>query len=200
MESNSERRAQSEPDNLSDTATKDTMAASPTKHRVLVADDEDSVLRCYLRAFSAYQDRGGTELEELDARLFGSGVVRSGPILAFDVVTCTQGDDAVSLFGKAVADKARFNAVILDVRMPPGISGVDAGRRIRRLDPDVILIFVTGFSDVNEEDLARAIPPRDKLVYVSKPLSFRKLVHDLAGWLTADLPRQGRDTERKSSR
>lgn len=158
--------------------------ASPAKFRVLVADDEDSVLRCYVRAFSEYQDRGPAELEELDARLFSTGVVRSAPDVAFDVVTCTQGDDAVSLFSRAIADRIRFDAVILDVRMPPGISGIVAGRRIRELDPDVILIFVTGFSDVDEEQLARVIPPREMMRYLSKPLSFRKLVLDLVGWLS----------------
>jgi FixJ family two-component response regulator len=79
-----------------------------------------------------------------------------------------------------MADGPAFNAVILDVRMPPGISGTEAGQRIRELDSNVILVFVTGFSDVAEEELVRLIPPRLKLVYLSKPLSFRNLVLDLA--------------------
>jgi FixJ family two-component response regulator len=84
------------------------------------------------------------------------------------------------MFREAMADGAAFNAVILDVRMPPGISGTEAGQRIRELDSSAILVFVTGFSDVAEADLVRLIPPRSKLVYLSKPLSFRNLVLDLA--------------------
>jgi CheY-like chemotaxis protein len=165
--------------------TQDAVVASPAKFRVLIADDEESVLRCYLRAFSAYQDRQRTtELEELDARLFGTGGFKPGGNVAFDIVTCSQGNDSVALFREAMADGDAFHAVILDVRMPPGISGVAAGRRIRELDANVILIFVTGFSDVAEEDLVRLIPPRAKLVYLSKPLSFRKLVLDLVTLLT----------------
>jgi CheY-like chemotaxis protein len=153
---------------------------APAKFRVLIADDEESVVRCYLRAFSAFQDRQRTsELDELDASLF-SGVVTPVTDIAFDVVTCNQGNDAVALFREAMADGPAFNAVILDVRMPPGISGTEAGQRIRELDSNVILVFVTGFSDVAEEELVRLIPPRLKLVYLSKPLSFRNLVLDLA--------------------
>jgi CheY-like chemotaxis protein len=165
--------------------TKGTMVASPTKIRVLIADDEESVLRCYLKAFSAYKERQRTtELEELNASLFSTGVVKQAGDVSFDVVTCSQGNDSVALFREAMAEGDAFHAVILDVRMPPGISGVEAGRRIRELDANVILIFVTGFSDVAEEDLVRLIPPRAKLVYLSKPLSFRKLVLDLAALLT----------------
>jgi DNA-binding LytR/AlgR family response regulator len=68
--------------------------------------------------------------------------------------------------------------------MPPGISGIETGRRIRELDSNVLLVFVTGFSDVAEEELIQLIPPREKLVYLRKPLSFRKLVLDLARRLT----------------
>jgi CheY-like chemotaxis protein len=156
------------------------MRVAPAKFRVLIADDEESVVRCYLRAFSAFQDRQRTtELDELGASLFSS-VVTPVSDVAFDVVTCNQGSDAVTMFREAMADGAAFNAVILDVRMPPGISGTEAGQRIRELDSSAILVFVTGFSDVAEADLVRLIPPRSKLVYLSKPLSFRNLVLDLA--------------------
>jgi CheY-like chemotaxis protein len=185
MESVRERRVAGKPDGLPEASTKDTAAVASVRYRVLVADDEDSVLKCYLRAFSAHETRqGGTELDELDARLFSTSVVGPATDVGFDVTTCSQGNDALALFRQATAGGAAFDAAILDVRMPPGISGIEAGRRIRELDSNVPLIFVTGFSDVAEEELIQLIPPREKLVYLRKPLSFRKLVLDLARRLT----------------
>lgn len=160
---------------------KDRAAAAPVRYRVLIADDEDSVLKCYLRAFSAHENRQATtELDELDARLFSSSAAPPAANVSFDITTCSQGNDAVTFFRQAVADGAPFDAAILDVRMPPGISGIEAGRKIRELDSNAVLIFVTGFSDVAEEELMQLIPPREKLVYLRKPLSFRTLVLDLA--------------------
>lgn len=185
MESVRERRFAGEPDRLPEAMTKDTTIEALVRYRVLVADDEDSVLKCYLRAFSAHETRqGATELDELDARLFSTSVVVPAADVAFDVTACSQGNDALALFRQAAADGAAFDAAILDVRMPPGISGIEADRRIRELDSNVLLVFVTGFSDVAEEELMQLIPPREKLVYLRKPLSFRKLVLDLAKRLT----------------
>jgi CheY-like chemotaxis protein len=99
----------------------------------------------------------------------------------FDIVACSQGQDAIDR-AKEAADRGRpFDVVILDVRMPPGIDGVEAGSQIRALDPDVEIIFVTGFSDVPREELERRVPPPMKLHYFNKPLSFVKLAQDVAG-------------------
>ena len=70
--------------------------------------------------------------------------------------------------------------MILDVRMPPGIDGVEAGCQIRALDPDVEIVFVTGYSDVPLEELQRRVPPPMKLHYFNKPLSFSQLAQDVA--------------------
>jgi CheY-like chemotaxis protein len=157
------------------------MVTLPGKFRVLIADDDDSVLRCYLRAFAAHRDQQHTtELEDLDAKLFSARTATSRTGTGFDVVACNQGDDAVRLFREAKADGTPFDIVILDVRMPPGISGVEAGQSIREFDSTVILVFVTGFSEVTEEEIVRRVPPRSKLFYLTKPLSFRKIVLDLA--------------------
>ena len=70
--------------------------------------------------------------------------------------------------------------VILDVRMPPGIDGVEAGSQIRTLDPDVDIVFVSGYSDIPLEELQRRVPPPMRLHYFSKPISFSQLAQDVA--------------------
>ncbi len=80
---------------------------------------------------------------------------------------------------EAANDGHPFDVVILDVRMPPGIDGVEAGSQIREMDPDVEIVFVTGFSDIPLAELQRRVPPPMKLHYFSKPLSFTQLAHDV---------------------
>jgi FixJ family two-component response regulator len=69
--------------------------------------------------------------------------------------------------------------------MPPGIDGVEAGRRIRELDPDVEIVFVTGFSDLTMSELARRVPPPVRLHYFNKPLSFMTLAENVADMVRA---------------
>ncbi len=103
----------------------------------------------------------------------------------FDVVACRQGDDAINLAKEAANDGRPFDVVILDVRMPPGIDGVEAGSQIRALDPDVEIVFVTGYSDVEREELERRVPPPLRLHYFNKPISFMKLAKDVASIVKA---------------
>lgn len=148
--------------------------------RVLIADDDEHILQAYREAFS---DTESTQemraLDALAAELFEpSDVTDDEP--HFDVVACSQGNDAIDLAKQAANDGHPFDVVILDVRMPPGIDGVEAGSQIRELDPDVEIVIVTGFSDMPLKELQRRVPPPLKLHYFNKPLSFSQLAHDVA--------------------
>jgi len=151
--------------------------------RVLIADDDEHILQAYREAFS---DTESTQemraLDALAAELFeSSDVTDEEP--HFDVVACSQGNDAIDLAKQAANDGHPFDVVILDVRMPPGIDGVEAGCQIRELDPDVEIVFVTGFSDMPLEELRRRVPPPIKLHYFNKPLSFSQLAQDVASFV-----------------
>ena len=153
--------------------------------RVLIADDDQHILEAYREAFS---DTESTQemraLTELEAELFDADSdVEEKP--HFDVVACSQGEAAIMLAKKAARGGQPFDVVILDVRMPPGIDGVEAGSQIRKLDPDIEIIFVTGFSDVPLDELQARVPPPMKLHYFNKPLSFSQLAHDVASMVRA---------------
>ena len=153
--------------------------------RVLIADDDEHILECYMEAFGGADTTEHMKaLDALDAELFDTeDDVADAP--SFDIVSCSQGQDAVDAAREAANDGHPFDVVILDVRMPPGIDGVEAGSQIRELDPDVQIVFVTGFSDIPRDELERRVPPPMKLHYFNKPLSFMKLAQDVAGMVGA---------------
>jgi CheY-like chemotaxis protein len=145
-----------------------------------VADDDSQILRCYRRAFApSPPGRRDDAFETLADELFGSAAGRErSPV--FDVVECSQGDEAVAAAQAAFGAESAFDVVVLDVRMPPGIYGVEAGERIRRLDPAVPIVYVSGYSDVSTEELEQRVPPASRLHFYRKPLSFRALVQEIA--------------------
>lgn len=154
--------------------------------RVLIADDDEHILRCYQAAFGDSNEANSAQLlDSLEAELFDvEDQVRKAP--KFDVVACKQGAEAVEEATKACRKGRPFEVVILDVRMPPGMDGVEAGSEIRKLDPDVRIVFVTGFSDIPRDELERRVPPPSKLHYFNKPLSFLQLAEDVAGMVRED--------------
>lgn len=148
--------------------------------KVLVADDDEAVLECYREAFGDEESTDHVKvLDALAAELFDPGIdVEDHP--RFDIVACSQGDDAIKAAAAAQESGEPFDVVILDVRMPPGIDGVEAGSQIRKNDPDVEIVFVTGYSDIPLAELQRRVPPPMRLHYFNKPLSFTKLAEDVA--------------------
>lgn len=151
--------------------------------RILIADDDERILECYREAFGESEATDYMKvLDSLEAELFDDGTGAESDAShshKFEIVACNQGNDAIILATEAANAGRPFDVIILDVRMPPGIDGVEAGSRIRKLDPDVEIIFVSGFSDVARDELERRVPPPMKLHYFNKPLSFMQLAEDV---------------------
>lgn len=148
--------------------------------KVLVADDDEQVLECYLDAFGDEEPTNHMlAMDALAAELFDPDTdIEDQP--KFDIVACKQGEDAVKAAAVAREAGEPFDVIILDVRMPPGIDGVEAGSQIRESDPDVEIVFVTGFSDIPFDDMQRRVPPPMRLHYFNKPLSFTHLADHVA--------------------
>jgi PAS domain S-box-containing protein len=156
------------------------------RFRILVADDEQTVLDAFRDALLkvAPERPADLELDSLSSKLFRTDLGPVADTAAYDLVFCHQGDEAVEAVQKAVADKDPFSIAFLDVRMPPGITGVLAGERIRKADPNINVVLVTGYTDVNPRDIAELIPPPDKFLYFQKPFN-RMEIQQLAAALSA---------------
>jgi signal transduction histidine kinase/CheY-like chemotaxis protein len=111
--------------------------------------------------------RSGTVLltdDDADVRrLIESMLRRSG----HRVLSAASGDEAISLLR---AEDGRVDLLITDIVMS-GMSGLDLGRRVRAEFPRIPILFITGFSNADPEDLA-AISP---LPVLSKPCTMDAL-------------------------
>ena len=73
--------------------------------------------------------------------------------------TQNQGEAAIEAVRTAVAAGTPFAIVFLDVRMPPGIDGIQAAKKIRALDPNVNIVIVTASMGSELNNLDTEIPP-----------------------------------------
>jgi hypothetical protein len=77
---------------------------------ILIADDDENILDCYREAFSETDATDHMKaLDALDAELFDpdAAIVE---VQKFDIVSCRQGDDAISLAKEAATDGHPFDA------------------------------------------------------------------------------------------
>jgi CheY-like chemotaxis protein len=55
------------------------------------------------------------------------------------------------------------------MRMPPGIDGLETAKRLRSQDPEINIVFVTGYSDRPPSEISRELGGADRLFYLVKP-------------------------------
>jgi diguanylate cyclase (GGDEF)-like protein len=159
-------------------------------NRILVVDDEPMLIDEYLRCLGDdYEpDSATSTLTELENVLFGDETDERGAA-KFDVETQSQGEAAVESVRKAIDAGTPFSIVFLDIRMPPGIDGIETARRIRAIDPRVNIVLVTGSTIPEPESLGRIVPPADKIFLFAKPFhaaECRQLAAALCGKWHAD--------------
>src|SRR5512133_2220343 len=144
--------------------------------RILIADDESRILDEYVHVLggSGNPEQAAGTLSDLEAELFGENLVDRERV-NYELCLCRQANEAVERVEESVRDGRPFAIAFLDVRMPPGADGVVAAERIRKLDHQINIVFVTGYSDMPLEQIASRVPPADKLLYLQKPLHAAEL-------------------------
>lgn len=160
-------------------------------NRILVVDDDAMLIGEYLKCLGENfePDCATSTLGDLEKVLFGEETNENGAA-KFDVQSRTQGESAVEAVRDAVKTGTPFSIVFLDIRMPPGIDGIEAAKRIREIDPNVNIVIVTGSLSPEPENLGNDIPPADRIFFFKKPfhaVECRQLAAALCGKWHADL-------------
>ncbi|HEX7061506.1 MAG TPA: EAL domain-containing protein [Woeseiaceae bacterium] len=160
-------------------------------NRVLAVDDDALILREYLHCLGSdfEPDAATSTLGDLEKVLFGEDTDEKGAA-RFEVHTRSNGAAAVKAVAAAVQEQNPFAIVFLDIRMPPGIDGVEAAKQIRRIDPNVNIVIVTGSLSPEPANLGEQVPPADRVFFFKKPfhaVECRQLAAALCGKWHADL-------------
>jgi CheY-like chemotaxis protein len=132
--------------------------------RLLVIDDNRAIHEDFRKIFES-QCAGGAALDASEAALFG-GTPMSGAHLHFKVDFASQGADGIALVAAA---RSQYALAFIDMRMPPGLDGIETTARILELDPEVQVVICTAYSDHTWEDVWRRFGKTDRLLILKKP-------------------------------
>jgi EAL domain-containing protein (putative c-di-GMP-specific phosphodiesterase class I)/ActR/RegA family two-component response regulator len=145
----------------------DQTAQPPENRRVLVIDDNTSIHDDFRKILRPNR-RSGAALDEFESKLFGQTEQRATHA-AFELEFATQGEQGVEMAGQARAAGRPYAVAFVDVRMPPGIDGIETTARICRLDPDVQIVICTAYSDHTWEQILAKLGRSDRIVVLKKP-------------------------------
>jgi len=143
------------------------MSAEPS--RILIVDDNEAIHADFRQILDRSKRASQTaSLDELERMLGGEPIATVAPT-TYNLTFCSQGEDAVRDVAQAVANHRPFALAFVDIRMPPGIDGIETIKRIWQIQPELEVVICSAYSDYSWEDIDRTLQPGDRLVILRKP-------------------------------
>lgn len=109
----------------------------------------------------------GDSHQDLERDLFGDD--DASPSETYEFASAHQGQEAIDLVVRELAENRRFSAVFLDVRMPPGLNGVETAAKLWQIDKDLEIVLCTALSSSFWEDTQKTLGLTDQLLILKKP-------------------------------
>lgn len=138
--------------------------------RILTIDDNEAIHDDYRKVLCTSADN--VELTEATELLFGNsgGKKPTAPNQhEYLLDSACQGKQGIALVQKSLEENRPYACTFVDVRMPPGIDGVETIKRIWEIDPNLPIVLCTAYSDHSWEDISSKLDRTDKLLILKKP-------------------------------
>lgn len=171
------------------------MQTKEINNRILVVDDNRDILVNFTKILSPPRANNG--LDALLQDVLGKEPSGITP-WSFDVDTATSGKEALETIKQSIDSKRLYSVVFMDVRMPPGMDGIETVQRIWEVDPDVQAVICTAYSDYSWQEMAQKLTRISQWLILKKPFSSIEVLqcaHALAmKWHLAQLQKKSIDT------
>jgi two-component system, NtrC family, sensor kinase len=133
--------------------------------RILIVDDMPSIHEDFRKILVEPTPDPG--LLEREAFFLG----RPQPVQAvqYELDSAFQGHEALEKVVRSRAMNLPYAVAIVDMRMPPGWSGVETVEHLWREDPELQIAICTAYSDTQLEKVAERLSRVDHLIFIRKP-------------------------------
>ncbi|MGO8838578.1 MAG: response regulator [Limisphaerales bacterium] len=135
--------------------------------RILVIDDNVAIHEDFQKILCGRKPQAA-QLSDVEAELFGNPEKNAGQ-LPFRLDCAAQGQDALILVEKSMQAKDPYALAFVDIRMPPGLDGVETIERMWKICPDLQAVICTAFSDYSWDDIIGRFGHTDNLLILKKP-------------------------------
>ncbi len=136
--------------------------------RVLVIDDQESIHEDF-RKIVCSEDHDDAAINREAAVLFGDTAVENESADKFAIDSAHQGEEGLAMVQQALHNCRPYPLAFVDVRMPPGWDGVETIQRIWKIDPEILIVLCTAYSDHTWEDIVARLGRTDHLLILKKP-------------------------------
>ena len=138
----------------------------PANTRVLIVDDQRDIHDDFEEMLMPRR----AAADDLAASFLG-GEEADHHLPEFELLHAMGGEEACEVVRRAARDGAPIAVAYIDIRMPPGIDGVDTVREIRGIDRAIEIVLMTAYTDTSLAEIVEDMELLHKLLYVRKPFA-----------------------------
>lgn len=138
--------------------------------RVLIVDDQDEIHVDFQEIFNEKNRKAASD-DLADAFLPGSSQNSTPYLPSFELSHASSGAEAYQIVKDATESNLPFAVAYIDIRMPPGIDGVETIRRIREFEKNIEIVIMTAYTDKPLHEIVTNMELLHKLLYIRKPVA-----------------------------
>ena len=148
--------------------------------RILIIDDNRAIHEDFQKILGP-PTSSAAAVEASEAKLFGEPM-NGVPAIQYEIDSAYKGHEGVLLVQQALAEGRPYAMAFVDVRMPPGLDGVETTGKIWEIDPEIQIVLCTAYADYSWDEMFEKIGNSDGLLILKKPFDSAEalqLVHTL---------------------
>ena len=157
-----------------------TKTINPDEKRILIIDDNTQIHQDFKKVLLTSKDKE-SDLGELEEALLGKE--EEHKLETYKIDCASQGEKGLKMVEESIKNKEPYAVAFIDVRMPPGLDGIDTISRIWDIYPELQIVICTAYSDYSWQDLFDKFGNTDKLLILKKPfdnIEVRQLAYTLS--------------------
>ncbi|HEV7556422.1 MAG TPA: response regulator, partial [Kofleriaceae bacterium] len=138
--------------------------------RIMIVDDNEAIHHDFKRILDRRVAASSTSLDDLERMLGGKPAAPNGVThTTYDLKFSFQGEEAARTIKEARVDGRPYAVAFVDIRMPPGIDGIETIARMWESQPELEIVLCSAYSDYSWDDIVNKLHPGDRLVVLRKP-------------------------------
>lgn len=166
----------------------------PINRKILVLDDEPGILDTYRAIFTPVAPKAIRSSRGAAAATSAMAPVAQTEI--FQVSYAQNGLEALKLIEDALKQNEPFVGGFFDVKLGPGIDGIETIRRAKEMDPNLLCVIATAYQDRSVDEIAQIFGEEysDRWDFLNKPFSMGEITQKARN-LVSNWDRRKRERE-----
>ncbi len=144
--------------------------------RILAVDDEEAILRAYNDVLGKSKSAADSIMARRQARQVGAAAHQEEKnSINYEILFARSGAEAVQIVSDQTSRGNDIAVGFFDMKMPGGMDGLETIKRIKQLQPDMLVAVVTAYTDRSVEQIANYFQSQDQWIYFNKPFTHGEL-------------------------